>query len=189
MALLKRPDGAAKQKKRTGRGPGSGNGTTAGRGTKGQNARSGGRVRPGFEGGQMPLYRRVARRGFSNYWFKKEYTVLNLVDLERKFAAGEEVNLATLREQGLIGTHEDLVKILGEGALTKKLVVTGVKVSGSARAKIEAAGGSVADEERKLPTAAQETSAAESAPEEGTVEESRSPSSDDETAGNGEDNE
>ena len=143
MALLKRPDGATTQKKRLGRGPGSGHGTTAGKGTKGQNARSGGGVRPGFEGGQMPLYRRIARRGFSNYWFKKEYTAINVSTLEKRFAKGEAVTLDSLCEKGIISAGERLVKILGEGELTKSLSVSGVKVSKSAKAKIEAAGGSV----------------------------------------------
>lgn len=143
MALLKRPAGATKQKKRLGRGPGSGNGTTAGKGTKGQNARSGGGVRPGFEGGQMPLYRRVARRGFSNYWFKTEYTAINLSTLEKRFEKGDTVNLESLRAHGLISANEKLVKILGNGEVTKALVISGLKVSGSARAKIESAGGSV----------------------------------------------
>jgi len=91
----------------------------------------------------MPLYRRVARRGFSNYWFKKEYTVINLSSLEKKFSNGERVTLESLREKGLVGINEVLVKILGEGEITKKLVLAGVKVSRSAQAKIEAAGGSV----------------------------------------------
>jgi len=143
MALLKRPAGATKQKKRLGRGPGSGNGTTAGKGTKGQNARSGGGVRPGFEGGQMPLYRRVARRGFSNYWFKKDYTPINLSTLEKRFAKGETVDLESLRARGLVSANEKLVKILGNGEITKALVISGLKVSGPARVKIEAAGGSI----------------------------------------------
>lgn len=143
MARLKRPDGAKKQRKRLGRGPGSGNGTTAGRGTKGQNARSGGSVRPGFEGGQMPLYRRIARRGFSNYPFKKEFTAINVSTLEKRFESGATVTLETLREKGIVGASEKLVKILGEGELSRKLTVSGMRVSKSARAKIEAAGGSV----------------------------------------------
>ncbi len=157
MALLKRPDGAKKQKKRLGRGPGSGNGTTAGRGTKGQNARSGGSVRPGFEGGQMPLYRRIARRGFSNYPFKTEYTVINVSTLEKRFSAGDEVTPEALRQKGIISASEKLVKILGEGELSKKLTVSGVRVSKSARAKIEAAGGSV---EGGAPAAAEASPAA-----------------------------
>ncbi len=167
MAFLKRPDGATKQKKRLGRGPGSGNGTTAGKGTKGQNARSGGGVRPGFEGGQMPLYRRIARRGFSNYPFKQEYTAINLSTLEKKFAKGDTVSFETLREKGIIGANEQLVKILGEGDLTKKLTVSGLKVSKSARAKIEAAGGTVegAPEGRASEsTAAEKAESQQSAP-------------------------
>jgi large subunit ribosomal protein L15 len=180
MALLKRPDGAKKQKKRLGRGPGTGNGTTAGKGTKGQNARSGGGVRPGFEGGQMPLYRRIARRGFSNYPFKKHHTVINLSTLEKQFSSGDTVGLETLREKNVIGTHESLVKILGEGELTKKLSVVGVKVSRSAQAKIEAAGGSVAGGEADATGnagvavdhgPAEESVAAESAPEDTTTNE------------------
>jgi large subunit ribosomal protein L15 len=143
MALLKRPGGATTQKKRLGRGPGSGTGTTAGRGTKGQNARSGGRVRPGFEGGQMPLFRRIARRGFSNHFFKEEYTPVNLSTLEKRFQNGDTVSLESLREKGVVSAAEKLVKILGDGELTKKLTVSGLKLSKSAQAKIEAAGGSV----------------------------------------------
>lgn len=145
MALLRRPNGATKQKKRLGRGPGSGTGTTAGKGTKGQNARSGGSVRPGFEGGQMPLYRRVARRGFSNYRFKKQYSVINVSTLEKRFEKGDAVTVETLCGKGVITANDELVKILGEGELTKSLSVSGVKVSKSARAKIEAAGGSVTE--------------------------------------------
>lgn len=190
MALLKRPEGSTKQKRRLGRGPGSGNGTTAGRGTKGQNARSGGNVRPGFEGGQMPLYRRVARRGFSNYWFKKDYTVLNVSTLERAFSSGDTVNLDTLCAKGLIGAQERLVKILGEGELTKKLTVSGVKLSKSARAKIEAAGGSVGDDDSTAGAAVRgETTTQESASEEVQSDEPSSEQSEAETASDGEDGE
>ena len=147
MALRRRPDGATKQRKRLGRGPGSGNGTTAGKGTKGQNARSGGGVRPGFEGGQMPLYRRIARRGFSNHPFKTEYTAINLSTLEKRFESGATVNYETLLGAGVISASERLVKILANGEITKKLTVSGLKVSASARAKIEAAGGSVVEGE------------------------------------------
>ncbi len=156
MALLRRPDGAKKRRKRLGRGPGSGHGTTAGRGTKGQNARAGGSVRPGFEGGQMPLYRRIARRGFSNHRFKSEYTAVNVSALEKRFESGASVTPQTLLEKGIISASEKLVKILGEGKLSKKLTVSGVRVSASARAKIVAAGGSVEDE---APTAAKEPAA------------------------------
>jgi large subunit ribosomal protein L15 len=143
MAVLRRPNGAQKQRKRLGRGPGSGNGTTAGRGTKGQNSRSGGGVRPGFEGGQMPLYRRVARRGFSNYRHKVEYVTVNVGTLEERFDAGATVDLASLHAHRLIGSNDRRVKILGDGRLTKKLTVVGLSLSASAREKIEAAGGSI----------------------------------------------
>ena len=143
METLKPPKGAIRQRKRLGRGRGSGTGTTAGKGTKGQNSRSGGGVRPGFEGGQMPLYRRVARRGFSNYPFKKEYVVVSLTSIESRFSNGDTVNLETLRDQKLIGNRDSLVKILGDGEVSKKLTVVGIRVSRSAAAKIVAAGGSV----------------------------------------------
>ena len=143
MALLKRPDGARRQRKRLGRGPGSGHGTTAGKGTKGQNSRSGGGVRPGFEGGQMPLYRRVARRGFSNYRHKIEYTTVSVGTLDQRYDAGATVSLETLREHRLIGGNERYVKLLGDGDVSKELIVVGLKLSASARQKIEAAGGSV----------------------------------------------
>lgn len=145
MATLSRPSGAKKQRKRLGRGPGTGNGTTAGKGTKGQNARSGGGVRPGFEGGQMPLYRRIARRGFSNYRFRVEYTVINVGMLESKFDNGATVSLETLRECRLIGGNDRLVKILGSGLLSKRLSILGLKVSRTAQQKIEAAGGTVGE--------------------------------------------
>ena len=123
METLRPPKGAIRQRKRLGRGRGSGTGTTAGKGTKGQNSRSGGGVRPGFEGGQMPLYRRVARRGFSNYPFKKEYVVVSLSAIEGRFSNGDTVSLETLREHGLIGNRDKLAKILGDGHLSKKLTV------------------------------------------------------------------
>jgi large subunit ribosomal protein L15 len=143
MDMLRKPIGATKQKRRVGRGAGSGNGCTAGRGMNGQNSRAGGGVRPGFEGGQMPLYRRIARRGFSNYPFKVKFTVLNLSDLERVFQSGDVVNIDTLREKNLIKNSEIEVKILGNGEVTKKLALEFVTVSGSAKKKIEAAGGTV----------------------------------------------
>jgi len=145
MAMIKRPEGATKKKKRLGRGPGTGNGTTAGKGTKGQNARSGGGVRPGFEGGQMPLYRRIARRGFSNYRFKVVYVPVNLSTVEQRYADGDTVNLESLRAHRIIGRHDRHVKILANGEISKKLTISGVKVSGSAQKKIESAGGSVVD--------------------------------------------
>ena len=142
--LLHAPEGANKKPKRVGRGSSSGLGTTAGKGNKGQQSRSGSAVPyVGFEGGQMPLYRRIAHRGFSNYPFKKVYDVVNVEVLEQKFAAGETVNKAALLSKGLIKSANSLVKILGNGELTKSLTVEVDKVSASAKAKIEKAGGSV----------------------------------------------
>ncbi|RPJ09040.1 MAG: 50S ribosomal protein L15 [Spirochaetaceae bacterium] len=139
---LKVPRGATKKIKRIGRGPGSGHGKTACKGNKGQNARSGGSVRPGFEGGQMPLYRRIAHRGFSNAIFKRTYSVLNIDDLE-VFGIGETVNAATLVEKNLMKASEKKIKLLGRGELAKKLTVELDKVSGKAKEKIEKAGGTV----------------------------------------------
>lgn len=138
---LKPAEGATHAKKRLGRGIGSGTGKTAGKGHKGQKARSGGGVRPGFEGGQQPLARRMPKRGFTNI-FKKEYVVLNVKDLER-FENGTEVTIESLFEEGLIKAVKDGVKILGTGELSKALTVKVDKVSEAARAKIEAAGGKV----------------------------------------------
>ncbi len=138
---LRRPKGQ-KTKKILGRGLGSGHGKTAGRGTKGAGARSGGSTRLGFEGGQMPLYRRIARRGFSNMPFKTVYQVVNVGDLNR-FADGETVTAETLREKGLARKRTMPVKLLGDGDLTRKLVVDVAKVSATARAKIVALGGEV----------------------------------------------
>jgi large subunit ribosomal protein L15 len=140
---LTAPQGANKKKKIVGRGSSSGRGTTAGRGNKGQQSRSGGKTYVGFEGGQMPLYRRIARRGFSNYPFKKEYVCFNLTDLEAKFADGETVNYETLRAKGLVNKVIDGVKILGNGDVTKKLNIEVEKISASAKEKIERAGGTV----------------------------------------------
>ncbi|MDY6398250.1 MAG: 50S ribosomal protein L15 [Treponema sp.] len=142
--LLHAPEGANKKPKRVGRGSSSGLGTTAGKGNKGQQSRSGSAVPyVGFEGGQMPLYRRIAHRGFSNYPFKKEYDVINVEVLEQKYAAGETVDKASLLSKGLIRSAKSLVKVLGNGDLTKSLTVDVDKVSASAKAKIEKAGGSV----------------------------------------------
>ena len=142
--LLHAPEGANKKPKRVGRGSSSGLGTTAGKGNKGQQSRSGSAVPyVGFEGGQMPLYRRIAHRGFSNYPFKKEYDVINVEVLEQKYAAGETVDKASLLSKGLIRSAKSLVKVLGNGDLTKNLTVDVDKVSASAKAKIEKAGGSV----------------------------------------------
>ncbi|WP_425805383.1 50S ribosomal protein L15 [Desulfitobacterium sp. Sab5] len=138
---LKPAKGSTHVSKRLGRGIGSGTGKTAGKGHKGQKARSGGGVRPGFEGGQIPLARRMPKRGFTNI-FKKEYVVLNVRDLER-FENDAVVNYETLFEIGLIKTIKDGVKILGTGELTKALTVKVDKVSQTAADKIVAAGGKV----------------------------------------------
>ena len=142
--LLHAPEGANKKPKRVGRGSSSGLGTTAGKGNKGQQSRSGSAVPyVGFEGGQMPLYRRIAHRGFSNYPFKKEFDVVNVDVLEQKFNAGETVDKAALLAKGLIRSEKNLVKVLGNGELTKSLTVDVDKVYSSAKAKNEKAGGSV----------------------------------------------
>ena len=143
MNSIRVPAGATRQRKRLGRGPGSGTGKTSGKGHKGQNARSGGGVRPGFEGGQMPLYRRIARRGFSNYRFKVEYVPVNLDVLSARYEAKAVVDIASLKEHGLIGRNVTHVKILGRGEIDKAITVRGLRVSDGARKKIEAAGGSV----------------------------------------------
>ncbi|MBR4004383.1 MAG: 50S ribosomal protein L15 [Treponema sp.] len=140
---LHAPQGANKAPKRVGRGSSSGLGTTAGKGNKGQQSRSGGKTYVGFEGGQMPLYRRIARRGFSNEPFKKEYAIFNLQQLEEKYADGETVDSASLTAKGLLTKNADGIKVLGNGEITKKLTVCVDKVSGSAKEKIEKAGGSV----------------------------------------------
>ena len=136
---LRAVDGATKAPKRKGRGTGTGNGTTAGRGMNGQKSRSGGGVRLGFEGGQMPLYRRIPKRGFTNIW-GTEYTVLNVSDLNR-FEAGSTVTPETLKEAGLAKQVKDGIKILGGGDLEKGLTVQANKFSKTAVEKIEAAGG------------------------------------------------
>ena len=134
-------EGSAKNGFRKGRGPGSGNGKTAGKGHKGQNARSGGGVRPGFEGGQIPLYRRLPKRGFKNR-FAKEYAIVNVGDLDR-FNDGDTVELSTLCDCGLVGKELCGLKILGNGEITKKLTVKAKIFSAAAKEKIEAAGGKV----------------------------------------------
>ena len=133
-------EGSVKNGFRKGRGPGSGNGKTAGKGHKGQNARSGGGVRPGFEGGQLPLYRKLPKRGFNNFLFSKKYTVINVQSLN-KFDDGEVVDTAALLLKGIINNVNDGVKVLGEGELTKKLTVKAAVFSAAAKEKIEAAGG------------------------------------------------
>lgn len=146
MALhnLKPSPGSTQTRKRKGRGPGSGNGKTAGSGHGGHKSRSGGSTPPGFEGGQMPLHRRLPKRGFSNYPFKKTYAVINVSELER-LAVDGLVDFATLRGQGAVqraGRYDGL-KILGQGDLASAITVKANKFSASAIAKIEAAGGSV----------------------------------------------
>jgi len=136
---LKPAEGSRKERNRVGRGIGSGNGKTAGRGHKGQNARSGGGVRPGFEGGQNPLYRRLPKRGFTNPT-RKEYAVVNLDTLNR-FEAGTEVTPELLIETGVVKNARDGIKILGNGELNVKLNVQANKFSQTAVEKIEAAGG------------------------------------------------
>ena len=131
--------GSVKDVKRIGRGHGSGNGKTAGKGHKGQNARSGGGVRPGFEGGQMPMTRRIPKRGFNNI-FATEYSVVNVSDLDQ-FVDGTVVDADLLKASGLIKKTNDGVKILGNGELTKNLTVKAAAFSASAKEKIEKAGG------------------------------------------------
>jgi len=133
--------GSKTEGKRKGRGAGTGNGKTAGRGHKGQNARSGGGVRPGFEGGQMPIYRRLPKRGFNNI-FAKKYTEINVSDLN-KFEDGTVVDATLLKETGVISKILDGVVVLGRGELTKKITVKAARVTAGAAKKIEAAGGKV----------------------------------------------
>jgi large subunit ribosomal protein L15 len=138
---LKNVPGAVHRKKRVGCGEGGGHGKTSGRGGKGQTARSGGSIRPGFEGGQMPLYRKLPHRGFNNYNHRIEIPVVNvgaLASLDEKIT---EVNAQVLADNGLIRADEPRVKILGDGELTRALQVTATKFSESAKAKIEKAGG------------------------------------------------
>ena len=134
-------EGSVKERYRKGRGAGSGNGKTAGKGHKGQNARSGGGVRPGFEGGQLPLYRKLPKRGFKNVRFGKQYTVVN-VESFNKFNDGDVVDSALLLAKGIVGDlAKDGLKVLGEGELTKKLTVKAAVFSATAKEKIESVGG------------------------------------------------
>ncbi len=132
--------GSVKDVKRIGRGHGSGQGKTAGKGHKGQKARSGGSIRPGFEGGQMPLQRRMPKRGFNNI-FAKEYAEINVSALEQRFEDGAVVDAQALIESGAIKDAKDGVKVLGNGEITKKLTVKAAKFTASAQEKIEKAGG------------------------------------------------
>ncbi|MFT5285997.1 MAG: large subunit ribosomal protein L15 [Planctomycetota bacterium] len=129
-------------RKRIGRGTGSGHGKTSGRGHKGWGARSGSSTRPGYEGGQMPIYRRVPKRGFTNARFRKDFTVIN-VDAFEAFADGETVDLKAALDRGLVSLNTKLFKVLGNGELTRKVTVRAQKFSKSAIEKITAAGGSV----------------------------------------------
>lgn len=140
---LKPGRGANKDRKRRGRGTGSGQGTTGGRGNKGQNARKSGQVRQGFEGGQMPLIRRIPKRGFNNARFATVYEIVNLAEIEARFEAGETVNAETLKARRLVHCNEDGIKILGDGELSKKLTFEVDKVSKSAEEKIKKAGGDI----------------------------------------------
>ena len=134
-------EGSVKEGFRKGRGAGSGNGKTAGKGHKGQNARSGGGVRPGFEGGQIPLYRKLPKRGFHNK-FAKTYSIVN-VDVFNKFEDGAVVDLATLLEKKIVRKANDGLKVLGNGEITKKITVKAAVFSATAKEKIEAAGGKI----------------------------------------------
>ena len=132
-------EGSSKKVFRKGRGAGSGNGKTAGKGHKGQNARSGGGVRPGFEGGQLPLYRKLPKRGFHNK-FSKQYTIIN-VDVLNRFNDGDVVDSDVLLASGVVSAVNDGIKVLGEGEISKKLTVKAAVFSANAKEKIEAAGG------------------------------------------------
>ena len=140
LSHLKPPKGMKHPKKRIGRGQGSGNGKTAGRGHKGAKSRSGFKFKRGFEGGQMPLHRRVPKRGFHNH-FRVEYVVVNLDTLAERFEAGTVVTPELLRERGLVAAGKSLIKILARGDISKKLTVRAHKFSGTASEKLTAAGG------------------------------------------------
>jgi len=134
--------GKYKNRKRVGRGRGSGHGKTCGRGHKGAKSRSGWSARFGFEGGRLPYFRQIPKRGFSNVAFRIEYAIVNIEQLEQRFEAGDVVDTAALHRVGLIRDEKQLVKVLGQGELKKKLEVAASKFSGSAKEKIESAGGS-----------------------------------------------
>lgn len=151
LHTLKPVPGAKRRPKRLGHGRASGHGKTSGRGGKGQTARSGSSIRPGFEGGQMPLIRRIPKRGFNNARFATRYLPVNVGDLNR-FEDGTRVDEARLRQAGLANGRADGIKILGEGELTRRLTVCAHAFSASARAKIEQAGGTV-ELVGKVPTA------------------------------------
>jgi large subunit ribosomal protein L15 len=150
---IKPNPGAKHRKRRVGNGESSGLGKTCGKGHKGQKSRSGASIRPNFEGGQMPIFRRLPKKGFNNEAFKTKFSIINLVDLEAKFEDGDTVNEETLRACGLVQGIYDEIKILGNGELTKKLTVEAYKASATAKAAIEKAGGSLTE------TAAQKAAA------------------------------
>ena len=133
--------GAVHRKKRVGCGEGGGHGKTSTRGGKGQSARSGSSIRPGFEGGQMPLYRKLPHRGFNNYEHRTSYAVINVGDLARLDAKVTEVNAESLAKAGIIRADVTMLKVLGDGEITRALKVTAQKFTGSAKAKLEKAGG------------------------------------------------
>jgi large subunit ribosomal protein L15 len=138
---LKNVPGAIHRKKRVGCGEGGGHGKTSGRGGKGQSARSGSSIRPGFEGGQMPLYRKLPHRGFNNYEFRTEIAVVNLRDLEGLDKSVTDIDATGLAKAGLIRSGETTVKVLGDGEITRAINITAARFSESAKAKIEKAGG------------------------------------------------
>lgn len=141
LHTLKNVKGAVHRRKRVGCGEGGGHGKTSGKGGKGQTARSGGSIRPGFEGGQMPLYRKLPHRGFNNYNFRTTYAVVNVGDLAKLDASVTEVNIDALVQAGLIRADGAMLKVLGDGELTRALKVTAHKFTASAKEKIEKAGG------------------------------------------------
>jgi len=136
--------GAKKRRKRIGCGESSGHGKTSGKGNKGQMARAGRGIRPGFEGGQMPMHRRLPKKGFNNKAFKDVFEVVNVGELNNAFQDGAIINEAALRDSGLVSRTCDAIKILGTGDLALKLTIQGAQVSATAREKIEKAGGSIA---------------------------------------------
>ena len=142
LHTLKNVKGAVHRKKRVGCGEGGGHGKTSTRGGKGQSARSGSSIRPGFEGGQMPLYRKLPHRGFNNYEHRTSYAVVNVGDLARLDAQVTEVNADVLAAAGLVRPGLTMLKVLGDGEITRPLKVTAQKFTGSAKAKLEKAGGS-----------------------------------------------
>jgi large subunit ribosomal protein L15 len=141
LHTLKNVKGAVHRKKRVGCGEGGGHGKTSGKGGKGQTARSGGSIRPGFEGGQMPLYRKLPHRGFNNYEFRTSYAVVNVGDLAALDAKVTEVNAEVLAQAGLVRSGVTMLKVLGDGEISRALKVTAQKFTGSAKAKLEKAGG------------------------------------------------